>query len=121
MAGGRQPYRYALALGFVGLAFWLRSSLTPLIGHDSPYMIFSPAALLAARFCGLGPGIFTLFAGLVLGDYFFTPPIHFFGPYTAEEITLIITYVITTLAGVVLFYRVQRARADLEQQMLLTA
>src|SRR3954469_13042885 len=81
--------RYGAAVLFTGLAFLLRVSLTPLIGGESPYMVFTPAALLAAWFGGLGPGVFAMLIGVGLGDYFFDPPLHEFGPYGPPEITLI--------------------------------
>src|SRR6266404_6944771 len=89
---GFRIFGYALALIFTGLAFAIRYSLTPVIGGQTPFMIFSPAAFLAARFGGLGPGLLATVAGLLLGDYFFTPPLHSWGPYGPAEITLMLTY-----------------------------
>ena len=77
-------------------------------------MVFAPAALLAARFGGLGPGLLSMIAGLVLGDYFFTLPLHSWGPYGPPEITLMLTYTITTLAGVILFHVLERSRQQVQ-------
>jgi signal transduction histidine kinase len=76
-------------------------------------MVFSPAALLAAWLGGLGPGVFSALIGVVLGDYFFTLPLHELGPYGPAEITLIATYLISTLVGVVLFHLLQRSREQI--------
>jgi signal transduction histidine kinase len=107
--------RYGLAIICLAAAFCLRLSLTPLIGGQSPFMVFAPAALVAARFGGLGPGLLALAGGLVLGDYFFTLPLHSWGPYGPAEITLILTYTITTLVGVILFHVLQRSRREVQE------
>lgn len=78
-------------------------------------MVLAPAALLAARFCGLLPGLLALVAGLLLGDYFFTEPYHSWGPYGPAEITMILTYGITTLAGVLLFHFLRQSKAKAEE------
>ncbi|MCI0539480.1 MAG: DUF4118 domain-containing protein [Verrucomicrobiales bacterium] len=111
----RELWRYGIAALFVAAAFAIRYSLNPLIGSQSPFMVFAPAALLAARFGGLGPGLATVIAGLVLGDFFFTPPFHSWGPYGPAETTLILTYTITTAVGVVLFHLLQHSRQQVEQ------
>lgn len=102
--------RYGTAAVFVLLAFGIRWMLTPLIGFGSPFMVLAPAALLAARFGGLGPGLAATAAGIILGDYYFTPPVHSWGPYGPGEITLITTYGIATTVGVLLFDRVQKSK-----------
>ena len=107
-------WRYGLSAACVAVAFAIRHSLAPLIGSQSPFMVFAPAALLAARFGGLGPGQAALAAGLVLGDYFFTPPFHSWGPYGPTEVTLILTYTITTAVGVVLFDLLARSKRQVQ-------
>lgn len=113
-AGLRGFYRYGVAAVMVLVAFVLRSWLNQFIGGQSPFMVFSPAALLAARFAGLGPGLAALVAGEILGDYFFTPPYHSWGPYGPAEITLILTYTITTFVGVLLFHLLRRSKLQTE-------
>src|SRR5437773_9616386 len=101
--------RFGIAIVCTASAFALRYSLTPLIGGQEPFMVFAPAALLAARFGGLGPGVMSLIGGLLLGDYFFTLPLHSWGPYGPAEITLMLTYTITTLVGVIVFHLLRRS------------
>lgn len=107
-------WRYGLAAACVAGAFGIRYWLAPLIGPQSPFMVFAPAALLTARFGGLGPGMLALVAGLILGDYFFTPPFHSWGPYGPPEITLILTYTVTTAVGVLLFHLLARSKHQIQ-------
>lgn len=116
VAGRRLPAaahflaRYGLAVVFVAAALSIRFALSSLIGDASPFMVLAPAALLAAHFGGLGPGLLATGAGIALGDYYFTPPLYSWGPYGPAEITLIITYTIATLVGVILFHRLQKSK-----------
>jgi len=106
--------RYGVALLLTGAAFLVRTLLTPVIGGEGPYLFFSPAALLAAWYGGRGPGTMASLLGVVLGDYFFAPPLHEFGPYGPAEVTLIATYLLGTLVGVMLFDLLQRSRQRLQ-------
>src|SRR5437764_5357257 len=94
--------RYGTVVVWLLVAFGIRFSLTPLIIDYDPFMFFAPAALIAAWFGGIGPGIAAWIAGIVVGDYFFTGPLYEFGPYGPIQITLMATYTVETAIGIVL-------------------
>src|SRR5437773_11748891 len=73
--------RYGVVAICIAVAFAVRYSLTPLIIDYDPFMFFAPAALIAAWFGGVGPGIVAWLLGIVVGDFFFTGPAYQFGPY----------------------------------------
>ena len=56
--------RYLLALGVVVLALAIRVLLSPIVGDESPYLIFVPAMLIAAWVGGFWPGVVALVASL---------------------------------------------------------
>jgi two-component system, LuxR family, sensor kinase FixL len=59
--------RYAIASIAMAIAFVARLALTPMLQHDSPYLLFVPAVLAAAGFGGLGPGLLATALGVMLG------------------------------------------------------
>jgi len=65
---------YALALALVSTAFALRWGADPWLGDRVPFYLFIPAVLAAVWFCGMGPGLVAILAGLLLGDWFFAGP-----------------------------------------------
>src|SRR5437588_9245401 len=67
-------YLLSALTAVAGLA--IRSALDPLWGDRLPYAIFFLANLFLIRFVALGPFIFTVLAGFILGDWFFVQPRH---------------------------------------------
>src|SRR5215469_11350925 len=59
--------RYALAPAAVAVVFLARVALTPLLGDASPYLLFTPAVLVASGLGGLGPGLLATGLSVVLG------------------------------------------------------
>ena len=55
--------RYGAAAICLGVALLLRLALTPVLGSRSPYATSLIAVLIVARFCGVGPSIFTAVGG----------------------------------------------------------
>ena len=68
------PYRYGAAAAAVALAFVLRLVLEPALGERVPYLLFTPAILLAAVAGGFGPGLFATLLGALLGYPFVGSP-----------------------------------------------
>lgn len=61
---------YAAAVAAIALAFGARILMTPLVGHQEPYIFFVPAVLIAAGIGGLGPGLLATVFGLLSGLFF---------------------------------------------------
>jgi signal transduction histidine kinase/CheY-like chemotaxis protein len=66
--------RYGTALGALGVATLVRRLFDPVLGDRAPYGMYLLAVLFVVWRAGLGPALFTLFAGILLGRYFFDPP-----------------------------------------------
>jgi signal transduction histidine kinase/ActR/RegA family two-component response regulator len=63
--------QYVTAAAAVALAFSVRLALKPLIGNASPFLLFTPAVMVAAWYGGMGPAILATGAGAILGNHFF--------------------------------------------------
>ncbi|EEF58041.1 PAS domain S-box protein [Pedosphaera parvula] len=107
-------WRFGFAGGCVLAAFLLRYELAPMLGQRVPLAFFTPAALVAAWYGGVSAGLFALFLGLLLGDYFFLPPVHGFGVLNSMDVTAIITYACTALIGVGVIENLHRARHQID-------
>jgi two-component system sensor kinase FixL len=68
------PTRYGLAIALVALAFGLRALLEPSLQHDSPFLLFVPAILLASGLGGFGPGFIATLLSVALVSRFFASP-----------------------------------------------
>jgi signal transduction histidine kinase/CheY-like chemotaxis protein len=62
---------HVMALAAVAVAFSARLALKPLIGNASPFLLFTPAVMVAAWYGGPGPAMVATGAGAVLGSHFF--------------------------------------------------
>jgi signal transduction histidine kinase len=68
-------WRYGIALLLVALAFVTRLALDPVLGTEhQPYATFYVSVAVTAWWCGLGPALFSLGAGLLLSLYAIVPP-----------------------------------------------
>ena len=94
--------RYGAAVGVVAAAFLLRWALFGHLDNRLPFAFFLPAAMIAAWYGGMGPGLLAAGAGLLLGDFFFLPPHTALGPLGDAERTVITVYAITSTLAVML-------------------
>lgn len=109
-------HRYGVAVGAVLIAFFLRLVLFGELDNRLPFAFFLPAAIVAAWYGGLGPGLLAAAAGLLLGDYFFLPPHHALGPLGAAERTSIVVFAGTSTLAVVLIGNLHARIRSLESQ-----
>jgi two-component system sensor kinase FixL len=58
---------YGIALVAVGVAWLASAALAPVLGDQSPYLLFVPAVLVAAGLGGWGPGLTATILGAPLG------------------------------------------------------
>ena len=66
--------RYGVAVAAVALATVIKMALDPILGHDSPFLLFFGAIVLAAWFGGVEPAIVATVASVFVTAYFFFPP-----------------------------------------------
>ncbi len=111
--------RYGMAVGMVILAFVLRYWLFGTQDHRFPFIFFVPAAVVAAWYGGMAPGLLATAAGLLLGDYFFLSSHEALGPVREIERVSIGMFAVTTVLCVMLFEnlhnRVRRLEHALER------
>ena len=109
--------RYAVAIGAVALAFFLRYWLYGTLDHRLPFSFFIPATIIASWYGGLGPGMTVALAGLLLGDYFFLPP-HESGSQMSEAVrTGIGLYAMNTALIVLLFWHLHARLQEHEDEL----
>ena len=110
---------YGIAVCSVGVAFALRWALYGVLDTRLPFAFFVPAAMVAAWYGGLGPGLVAAGAGLLLGDYFFLPPHVAWGPLGEAERTALTIYALTSTIAVILFdnlhVRIRRLECELKK------
>ena len=108
---------YVVATGLVVLAFVLRFELYGGLNNRLPFAFFLPAAMIAAWYGGLGPGMLAAVAGLLLGDYFFLPPHRALGPLGETERTAVGVYAVTSMLAVLLLGSLQNRVRVLECEL----
>lgn len=106
--------RYGFAFALLLAAFAVRYGLSPFLGQNLAHAFFIAAALGAAWYGGVGPGLFALFAGLVLGYYYFLPPSHSFGLKNTADTIVLMAYTGATIIGVVIVENLHRVRRRCE-------
>jgi signal transduction histidine kinase len=109
-----RPYFFSF-LTFL-LALILREALTPIVGMSLPHATFMVAIAFSAWFFGLGPGLFTMIAGLPAADYFFTPPIPTWSAFTPVELPSTFTYLVASCALIAMGVANRRRAAELEEK-----
>lgn len=115
--------RYGIAVGLVILAFAMRYWMFGAQEYRFPFIIFVPAAMIAAWYGGMAPGLLATAAGLLLGDYFFLSDHQALGPVREGERIAIGLYAVTTTLCVMLFEnlhdRIRRLEHALEHSLHL--
>lgn len=105
--------KYAVAVILVAVAFGLRYGLYGTLDNRLAFAFFTPATIIAAWYGGLGPGMLTALAGLLLGDYFFLPR----DQIGEAERAAIGLYAMNVTLIVVLFAQVHSRLRDLEHEL----
>lgn len=106
--GGWQSYAGAVCA--VGLAFFIRFQLHPLLKSDYPFLLFTVTALLVEFFLGLGPALFAVTGGLLLGTYFFVPPYNTLLVPELLDVLIVGGYLTVSLLAIALIEDLQRSK-----------
>ncbi len=109
--------RYGVAVLVVAAAFLARYVFYGDIQNRLAFTFFVPAALIAAWYGGLGPGILATGLGLFLGSYFFLLPRIEMWPPGARELMAFTAYTITTTLCVVLCENLHKRIRRLEHAL----
>jgi len=65
---------YGIAVLAVALTLIIKLLLDPLIGRETPFLLFFGAVMASAWYGGRGPGLFATLLAALVTDYFFLPP-----------------------------------------------
>ncbi len=109
--------RYGLALAVVLIAFALRFYFFGTADKRFPFIFFVPAAMIAAWYGGMVPGLIATAAGLMLGDYFFLSEHSALGTVRESERLAIGLYAVTTSVCVLLFEQMHNVIRRLERAL----
>jgi signal transduction histidine kinase len=104
--------RYAFAVVAVLLVLLLRWSLQPFLGYQAPMLAFVLAALLAAWYGGLGPGLVATGLSLLAGVYFFIRPTGSFWAEGPENIARLLLFAFIGVAISLLNGRLRSAERE---------
>ena len=109
--------RYGVAVLAVMVALAIRYAIYGDLQNRLVFAFFVPAALVAAWYGGVGPGMVATVLGLLLADYFFLPPRHALWPLGNRELMAIGVYTITTMLCVMLCENLHRYIRRLEHEL----
>ncbi len=109
--------RYGVAVLAVIVAFAIRYLIYGDLQNRLVFTFFVPAAMVAAWYGGVGPGVLATVLGLLLADYFFLPPRHALWPLTRTEIMAVAVYTVTTTLCVILCETLHRYIRRLEHAL----
>ncbi len=109
--------RFGVALAAVAVAFALRYALDENLQNRLPFIFFVPAAMIAAWYGGMAPGLLATAAGLMLGDYFFLSAHEAMGPVRETERVSIGLYAVSTVLCVMLFENLHNRIRRLEHAL----
>ena len=101
---------YGYALVAVGIAFFVRYQLHPILQASFPILFFIFSTILICFRFGMGPAIFTVLLSIPLTYYFFIPPFGSFDLENPMDAFAILIYLI--LFGVIIWLieKLQRER-----------
>jgi len=103
----------AITCTAVSLAYALRLALGPLVGGASPFLLFTPAVMIASFYCGTVAGIAATTLGAVLGSHFLSAA----GDPQVERWDRIALFVLVGLVLVVLSHVVRTTRQRLTESL----
>src|ERR1700730_5462754 len=103
---------YGAACLAVGLATGLELLVEPLLGEESPFLLYVAAVMLSALYGGLGPGLLAAVGSALTATYLFFPPRYSFAiasPQTRIRlgVFLVETLIISAIFGALrrMYYR----------------
>ncbi len=109
--------RYGVAVVVTLAAFAIRYAMFGDLMNRVVFTFFVPAALIAAWYGGVGPGLVATVLGLFLGDFFFLPPQYRFGPLGIRESMALGIYIVTTMVCVILCERLHNEIRQFEHAL----
>jgi PAS domain S-box-containing protein len=105
---------YAVAVLCAILIVLSRIALYPVLPDGYPFITLFIGVLVSAWYGGFGPGLATLLWGVIGVWYFIMPPVHAFGPASADDTAALIVAVVNNLVliGIATAQHASRRRAE---------
>src|SRR5437867_7107035 len=98
----RAGKRWLVTAAAVLAALGLRAALTPLVNDQMPYLLSAIAAMLAAWYGGLAPGLAAAAAGALLVNLFFLHPNLRLGIDNSAQLISLVAYLVLTVVAVLI-------------------
>lgn len=111
--------RYGVAVIAVAVAFAIRYLIYGDLQNRLVFTFFVPAAIIAVWYGGIGPGLVATVLGLLLGDYFFLPPVYSLRPLGIRQSLAVGAYAVTTAVCVILCERLHALIRQFEHALEL--
>jgi signal transduction histidine kinase/CheY-like chemotaxis protein/uncharacterized protein YigA (DUF484 family) len=113
-------FRYGVAASAVIAAAVIKAALAPALGHESPFLLFFGAGMVAAWFGGVGPAVFaTLAAAVITAHYFVPQPFSLQIASDGDRIRLVTFFLEATLVGLMsVALAVARRRGEASERSL---
>jgi signal transduction histidine kinase len=104
---------YGIAALAVAVAFAVRAIMHPFLTTQEPstfmaYTTFMVATAFSAWFLGWAPALLAIGLGLLVGDFFFTPPAFSLGSFSRNELSETITYLVACTVFVLIGHAKQK-------------
>ena len=114
---------YAIAALAVVVAFVARATMHPFLTTQEPstfmaYTTFMVATAFSAWFLGWAPALLAIGLGLLIGDFFFTPPAFSWGFFSRNELPETITYLVACAVFLLIGHAKQKRTALLVEKNL---
>jgi len=89
--------RYGMATVVIGVCFFIRLLIHPVLGAKGVYAPFFIAVVVAAWIGGLRVGLYTVFASALAANYYLITPQHAIGLHSVDEI---VNFTLFTTVGI---------------------
>lgn len=110
--------RYGVAVLSVMIALLLKLLLEPLIGQESPFLLFFAAVMVGTYYGGLGPGLLATVLATGISGYFFLSPLHAVSGNKLRQIIELGLFVLEGVLVNLLISALQTARRQAELNAL---
>ncbi|MBU6401811.1 MAG: DUF4118 domain-containing protein [Verrucomicrobia bacterium] len=112
---------YGVAVALIGGATVLRLPFAQVLGVQSPFLLYYPAAVAAAWFGGIWAGLVATGLGAAAADYFWIPPQMAFAMSSSDGLRLALFAMASGTAAILIecLHRAIRGERDAKEQLRL--
>jgi PAS domain S-box-containing protein len=104
---------YLAAFGAVTLATGVRVLLDAYLQQTAPFLLFTLTVLIAARYGGLGPGLFATACSVIYAWYLFVEPRFAFGFTNSADATHLVVFIVVGAGISIISEGLRRSRSEI--------